>query len=132
MSHGNNSNIFTYPETFFFFHTHMRSSKKSITPYMCLATWLCLTLCSPLDYSPPGSSVHRIFQGRILESVAISFSRRSSRSRDKPRSPVSPPLQADSLPTKPLGKPSTPCIHLNKCEEYMYKISSFFSVIFTF
>ena len=35
----------------------------------------CLTLCDPIDGSPPGSSVHRILQARILEWVAISFSR---------------------------------------------------------
>ena len=38
----------------------------------------CLTLCDPMDCSPPGSSVHGIFQARILECVAISSSRRSS------------------------------------------------------
>ena len=37
----------------------------------------CLTLCDPMDYSLPGSSVHRIFQARVLEWVAISFSRGS-------------------------------------------------------
>ena len=34
----------------------------------------CPTLCNPMDYSSPGSSVHEIFQGRILEWVVISFS----------------------------------------------------------
>ena len=34
----------------------------------------CLTLCDPLDGSPPGSSVPGILQTRILEWVAISFS----------------------------------------------------------
>ena len=38
--------------------------------------------CDPLDCSLPGSSIHGIFQARILEGVAISFSRRSSRPRD--------------------------------------------------
>ena len=37
----------------------------------------CLTLCDPMDHSPPGSSVHGILQARILEWVAISSSRRS-------------------------------------------------------
>ena len=37
----------------------------------------CLTLCNPMDCSPPGSSVHGILQARILEWVAISFSRGS-------------------------------------------------------
>ena len=40
-------------------------------------TQSCLTLCSPVDCSPPGSSVHGIFQARILKWVAISFSRGS-------------------------------------------------------
>ena len=40
-------------------------------------------LCNPLDCSPPGSSVHGIFQARILEWVAISFSSRSSQPRDQ-------------------------------------------------
>ena len=35
----------------------------------------CQTFCHVMDYSPPGSSVHRIFQARILEWVAISYSR---------------------------------------------------------
>ena len=42
----------------------------------------CPTLCDPVDYSLPGSSIHGIFQARILEWVSISFSRRSSRPRD--------------------------------------------------
>ena len=42
----------------------------------------CLTLRDPMDHSPPGSSVHGIFQARILEWVAIPFSRGSSLSRD--------------------------------------------------
>ena len=37
----------------------------------------CLTLCDPMDYSPPGSSVHDILQARRLEWVAFSFLRRS-------------------------------------------------------
>ena len=44
-----------------------------------LAALSCLTLCDPMDYSPPGSSVHGILRARILEWVAISFSRGSSR-----------------------------------------------------
>jgi len=40
-------------------------------------------LCDPVDCSPPGSSVHGILQARILERVAISFSRGSSRPRDR-------------------------------------------------
>ena len=43
---------------------------------------LCPSLWDPMDCSLPGSSVHGIFQGRVLELVAISFSRGSSRLRD--------------------------------------------------
>ena len=42
---------------------------------VCSVAKLCLTLCDPVDCSPPGSSVHGILQARILEWVAISFSR---------------------------------------------------------
>ena len=42
---------------------------------VCLVTQLCLTLCDPIDCSPPGSSVHGIVQARVLEWVASHFSR---------------------------------------------------------
>ena len=42
----------------------------------------CPTLCNPMDYGPPGSSVHGILQGRILEWVAMPFSRGFSQPRD--------------------------------------------------
>ena len=42
----------------------------------------CIWLCDPMDCSLPGSSVYGIFQARILEWVAISFSRKSSQPRD--------------------------------------------------
>ena len=48
-----------------------------------LVTQSCPTLCDPIHYSPPGSSVYGDFQARILEWVAISFSRRSSQPRDR-------------------------------------------------
>ena len=44
-----------------------------------------LTLCDPMDCDPPGSSVHGISQARILEWVAVSFSRGSSQYRDRTR-----------------------------------------------
>ena len=61
----------------------------------------CPTLRDPMDCSLPGSSVHRIFQARVLEWGAISFSRGSSNPGIKPRSPA---LQADALPSEPPGK----------------------------
>ena len=43
----------------------------------------CPTLCDLVDYSPPGSSVHGILQARILDWVAILFSRAFSQPRDR-------------------------------------------------
>ena len=54
----------------------------SYSTSFCLVTQLRQTLCNPKDCSLPGSSVHGIFQARILEWVAISFFRGSSQSRD--------------------------------------------------
>ena len=59
----------------------------------------CPTFCDPVDCSPPCSSVHGILQARILEWVAISFSRGSSR-------PRSLALQADALTSEPPWKPT--------------------------
>ena len=64
--------------------------------------FICLTLCNPMDCSPPGSSVHGIFQVRILEWVAISFSRDIP---DPGIKPVFPAWQVDSLPLCYLGSP---------------------------
>ena len=65
-------------------------------------TQSCPTLCDPMDCSLSGSSIHGIFQARVLEWIAISFSRGSSRPRNRTRSPA---LQADALPSEPPGKP---------------------------
>ena len=48
-----------------------------------LVAQLCSILCEPMDCSPPGSSIHGILQARILEEVAIPFSRGSSWPRDQ-------------------------------------------------
>ena len=50
---------------------------------LCLVTQSCLTLCDPMDCSPPGSSVRGISQARVLEWVAISSSRGSSPPRGR-------------------------------------------------
>ena len=54
-----------------------------IRKVLMLVAQSCPSLCDPLDCSPPGSSVHGISQARILEWVAISFSKRSSPPRDQ-------------------------------------------------
>ena len=66
-------------------------------------TQWCLTVCDPMDYSLPGSSVHGILQARIVEWVAISSSKESFWPRD--RIWISPAWQADSLTSEPPGKP---------------------------
>ena len=57
--------------------------ESSIETYTlrCIVTKSCLPLCDPMNYSMPGSTVHGIFQARIMEWVAISFSRGSSQPR---------------------------------------------------
>ena len=71
-----------------------------------------LSLCDSMNCSPPGSSVHGIFQARILEWVAISYSRGSfpTRNWEPTRNPSLQRLhhwQADSLPLLHLGSPLT-------------------------
>ena len=69
----------------------------SLSLFKVLATQLCPTLCDSMDCSPPESSVHRILQARVLQSVAIPFSRRSSQPSDQTQ--VS--CIAESLPPEP-------------------------------
>ena len=57
--------------------------RKPVCLLECVCALLCLTLCDPMDCSPSGSSVHGIFQARILKQIAISSSRRSSLPRDQ-------------------------------------------------
>ena len=71
-------------------------------PCAVLKLLSCVRLCDPMDCSLPGSSVHGILQVRILEWVAISFSRGSSRPKDGTQAST---LQADSLPSEPPRKP---------------------------
>ena len=60
----------------------------------------CLTFCNPMDHSPPGSSVYGIYQARILEWAAISFSRESSRHRIELRPLMFPALPGGFFITK--------------------------------
>ena len=57
----------------------------------------CLTLCDPMDCSPPGSSVHGILQARILPWVAMPSSRASSHPGIEPACLRSPALAGGSL-----------------------------------
>ena len=70
-----------------------------------MCTQLHLTLFDLKDCSLPGSFVHVIFQARILEWVAISFSRDLPDPSIKPASLASPGLAGGFFTTMPLGKP---------------------------
>ena len=61
---------------------HIRAIRQCVSA-VCLVPQSCPTVCDPLDCSPPGSSVHGVFQARILESGI------------EPTPLVSPALQAD-------------------------------------
>ena len=58
------------------FHVNPKESESEVTQ-------LCPTLCNPTDCSLPCSSIHGIFQARVLQWVAISFSRGYSQTRDQ-------------------------------------------------
>ena len=68
---------------------YAKKKKKLIWKYTCIPVFLAQSLysawlfCDPMDYSLPGSSIHGIFQARILGWVAISYSRASSWPRDQ-------------------------------------------------
>ena len=62
----------------------IKPSSRSLLYYVCLlVAQSCLTICNTLDCSLPRSYIHVISQARILEWLAIPFSRGSSRSRDQ-------------------------------------------------
>ena len=92
------------PKSCLLLHTHKgRETFSHISRRrLMLVSQSCPTFCDPMDYSPPGFSVHGIFQARILEWVAFPFSRGSSNPGIKPGSPA---LQAASLPSESPGKP---------------------------
>ena len=84
-----------------------------------LVAWVCAqscqSLCNTMDCSLPGASVHGISQTVILEWVAVSYSRGSSRTQGS--NPHLLHWQADSFPIAPPGKPRTRCtMHLFKAE----------------
>ena len=53
----------------------LKLADKDIAAAAAKSLQSCPTLCDPRDGSPPGSSVHGIFQARVLEWVAVAFSR---------------------------------------------------------
>ena len=120
--------FFAYPSpglTPFFFNLfwppHDMGSSFPVCVCMCVhsVAQACLTLCDPMDWSPPGSSVHGILQARIRERVAFPSPGDLLKPRIKPRSPA---LRAESLSLSHLGSllvpwPGIKPTHLSwKCE----------------
>ena len=81
----------------------------------------CLTLCDPMDYSPPGSSVHGILQARVLEWVAMPSSRESSLPRDQTHFCLVH-WQVDSLSLSP---PWEPKVNINICSKLSLSLSHY-------
>ena len=100
---------------------------------LCAKLFLsCPTLCNPMDCSPPGSSVHGIFQARILEWVVIPSP--PGNLPDLGIQPRSPALQEDSLPSEP---PWKPILHLQllktSCAIFLVldNVSLWFIILYT-
>ena len=64
-------------------HTYWMSPTQQVVCIPVKSLQLCLTLCNPMDCSPPDSSVHGILQARILEWIAMPSCRESSQPRDR-------------------------------------------------
>ena len=64
--------------------------------------FMCPTLCDPMDYSPPGSSVHGILQAKYWSGLPFPFPGHRPNPGIEPRSPA---LQTDALTSEPPGKP---------------------------
>ena len=75
---------------------------EQISLSLSLVAKSCPTLCDPWTIASQAPLSVGILLAKILEWVAISFSRGSSQPREEPRSPT---FQEDSLPSEPLGKP---------------------------
>ena len=85
-----------------FFELNIVELYLSICSIPYLYAQLCPTLCDPMNYNPPDSSVHGVFQARILEWVATSSSRGSSRPRDQTHVSC---IAGRFFTTEPPGKP---------------------------
>ena len=82
----------------------------------------CLTLCNPMDCSLPVFSAHEILQARILECVAIPFSRGYSWHRNWILVSC---MQADFLPSEPPGKPKVLALKVIKLKNWRISVQPF-------
>ena len=116
----NTMDIYLYSHGIFYIYiyimacVHAQSLSKS-----------CLTLCGPMDCSPPGSSIHGISQARILEWVAISSPEDLPNPRIEPVSPESSALACRFFTTDPPGKHMLVCVYIyifTYTHTYIYQI----------
>ena len=84
--------------------TLVSKSKSIVKRVLCLITQSCLTLCNPMDYSLPGSSVHGFLQQENWNGQPFPSPGDLPNPGIEPRSPA---LQADSLTSEPPVKPLT-------------------------
>ena len=96
--------------------------------YVCVLS--CLTLCEPMHYSLPGSSVHGILQARILESVAISSRRGSSRPRHQTTFLASPALAGEFFTTSATWE-AHPLVQTAERRCVIYKFMVIFNLVMT-
>ena len=99
---------------------------------VCLVAQLYPTLCDLMNYSPPGSSSYEIFQARILEWVAILFSKGGLPNPEiKFTSLVSPALPGRFFTTEPPGKPCCVwCVGQREVRFILYCFILFYIVSF--
>ena len=74
-----------FPHSSFLFSEGPREESSFILVWCCCCAQSCLLLSGPMDCRTPGFSAHQIFQARILERLAISYSRGSSQPRNRAR-----------------------------------------------
>ena len=85
-------------------HTHTHTHTHTLE-YCAQSLQVCPAVCDPMDYSPPGSSVHEILKARIVEWVAMPSSRDLPDPGIEFESPDLPVLQADSVLLNHWGSP---------------------------
>ena len=98
--------------------------------HACLVGQFCLTLCDPLNCCPPESSVHGIFQARVLGWVAIFLLQGISPTQGSNQaSPVFPALQANSLLAELSGKPRNNSNLKNNSWNELNSLTYFFFIL---
>ena len=90
-------------------------------PHECSVSQSCPTLCDPMDSNPPGTCVHGISQARILEWIAMPYSRGSSWPRDQTQVYC---IAGRCITTEPLGKPTA--VHIVNFDVLSHSVLSYF------